>query len=139
MDSSVPLRGFGPSKDGAGFGKLTRQRQAVREHITGGALPERLLPRMPPAEEEDLAVVEQLIKASGKTRRRRKKSRDSAGSGQSVRRQQVVERSKSTPLVTGAPGARGMAGAAVDEKPLLIFWKFVAQPHSANSRAPPDT
>ena len=91
MDSAVPLRGFGPSKDGAGFGKLTRQRQAVREHITGGALPERLLPRMPPAEEEDLAVVEQLIKASGKTRRRRKKSRDSAGSGQSVRRQQVVE------------------------------------------------
>jgi Ran GTPase-activating protein (RanGAP) involved in mRNA processing and transport len=108
LDSSLPLKGFGPSKDGQGFGKIARQRQAVMDHV--GGLPEHLLPILPPP--EDLEAVEQLIKKSSnveKRRRRRKQSRDSADSesGDSARKR--VGRSKSTPLLDG-PGGGSHAG-----------------------------
>lgn len=113
LDSSLPLKGFGPSKDGRGFGKIARDRQAVRDHLRG--LPEQLLPTMPVG--EDLAAVEQLIKESGKAekmRRRRKYSKDSTGSSESMR--QRVGRAKSTPLLGGASGARGTRDPDADEK-----------------------
>ena len=114
LDSSVPPKGFGPSKDGQGFGKIARQHQAVMGHVRG--LPDRLLPTM--AAEEDLAAVQQLIKASGETakrRRRRKQNKDSEGAGESA--QQHVERSKSTPPINRGPSNGAIGGAAADAKP----------------------
>eukprot|EP01043_Picozoa_sp_COSAG02_P006480 COSAG02_NODE_185_length_30442_cov_59.370168_7_plen_1112_part_00 len=106
LDSSIPLKGFGPSKDGQGFGKIARQRQQVMGRVTG--LPEHLLPMMPAG--EDVAAVEQLVKASGATakrHRRRNQRKHSQDSNESAGQHSL--RSKSTPLINSS--------TAVDKKP----------------------
>ena len=130
LRADLPLKGFGPNRDGKGFGSITRSHEAVMSGMTG--LPSHLMPA------EDLDAVELMIKSSAsgarekRRRLRKEKRRGSTESGAEI--SQRTGRSQSTPLLRGSSALDPVRGNPPAVSPKKSRRHKTAQPDPLTRR-----